>query len=173
MPTSIFSDEWRECLIAHYTYILRASDQRTERTLRGVMLDVGFTEDDLRNIYLAATTHVDDVPPDFTPDTQFIASVVMPAVSAAAPAAPLIDAPFIADSSIDESSVDDSSVDDVPFDTSFDDTDSQELLALDESEILDESELEDEDDALALPTDESEDDEPPPADPDATQLSLF
>jgi len=152
MPTSIFSDEWRECLVAHYTHVLRNSDGRTERTLRGVMLDAGFTEDDLSRIYITATAHVDDVPDDFTPDSRFLESVVTPEVvvsPAPAEAAPPQDEP--------------------PFDTSFDDADSQELLALDDSEILDASELEAED---PLPTNEPEDDAPP-ADPDATQLSLF
>ena len=41
MPTSIFSDEWRGCLVSHYTHVLRSDDHRTERSLRGVMLDVG------------------------------------------------------------------------------------------------------------------------------------
>jgi hypothetical protein len=151
MPTSIFSDEWRECLVAHYTHILRNNDHRTEHTLRGVMLDVGFTEDDLRHIYIAATAHVDHVPDDFTPDSRFVEAVLMPEAVAEPILAASDEAPF-------ESP-------EPPFDTSFEDVeDAGELLALDESEIEDN-----------LPDDEPQDDDSaaPPADPDITQLSLF
>lgn len=151
MPTSIFSDEWRECLVSHYTHVLRSDDHRTERSLRGVMLDVGFTEDDLNRLYIAATAHVDDVPDDFTPDSRFIQ-----AVSAQIPAAP-DEVPLISS--------------EPPFENAFEDVeDSQELLAVEESEMLDESEIGDD-----LPDDEPQDEDAaaPPADPDATQLSLF
>ena len=46
MPNqSIFAQEWRDCLYAHYSYVVRLGDQVTERTLRGVMIEAGFTED--------------------------------------------------------------------------------------------------------------------------------
>ena len=38
---NIFADEWRDCLRAHYTYVVRIGDHGTERTLRGVMVEVG------------------------------------------------------------------------------------------------------------------------------------
>lgn len=149
MPASIFSDEWRQCLVAHYTHTLRSSDHRTERSLRGVMLDIGFSEDDLNRLYIDATAHVDDVPNDFIPDSRFLESILVPeSILSLTPTVP--SEPSIADAP--------------PFEAVFDDVeDSQELLALDESEIGDD-----------LPDDEPQDgDTPPPADPDATQLSLF
>ncbi|MEP7294084.1 MAG: hypothetical protein ABI835_20015, partial [Chloroflexota bacterium] len=76
MPTGIFSDEWRECLIAHYTSVMRAEDKKTERTLRGVMLEAGFTDSELREITVRATAHVDDVDADFVPDLQIFASAL-------------------------------------------------------------------------------------------------
>lgn len=160
MPTSIFSDEWRECLVAHYTHVLRNNDQRTERTLRGVMLDVGFTEDDLSHIYITTTAHVDHLPADFTPDSHFVQSV---AALAPEPQADLSEAPAEAPAVLSDPPADlPFVVDDVPFDDTADD--SQELLALDESEIEDDL-LDDE-----LPDDEASDS---PADPDTTQMSLF
>src|SRR5215207_6260796 len=64
---SIFSEDWRDCLAAHYTYVLRENDQRTERSLRGVLLNAGFTEDELKHIIIQATAHVDDIGADFVP----------------------------------------------------------------------------------------------------------
>ena len=85
MPSeSIFSEEWRDCLRAHYTTVARANDRITEKTLRGVMFEAGFSEEELRQLYLQATAHVDDVSEDFTPDMEFITEAVQ--VVAAAPA---------------------------------------------------------------------------------------
>ena len=69
MP-SIFTDEWRDCLRAHYTYVVRMSDHGTEKTLRGVMYEAGFSEDEVKQLYLLATAHVDDVGVDFVPDLE-------------------------------------------------------------------------------------------------------
>ena len=76
MSQSIFSEEWRDCLVAHYTYVVRMGDQGTERTLRGVMVEAGFSEDELRQLYLLATAHVDDVGADFVPDAELLAPLV-------------------------------------------------------------------------------------------------
>ncbi len=152
MPTSIFSDEWRECLIAHYTTIARMGDQRTERTLHGVMINAGFSEADLRQFYLAATAHVDDVGGDFVPDPEIV-EPVMVAV------APLPEQPV--EDLLD--GLDDSS----------------ELLALAEEAlpeaVLDASELESElaDETSIEQSDDEADDPSPPSNPDVTQLSLF
>ena len=85
MPSSIFSQEWRDCLRAHYTTVVRASDHVTEKTLRTVMFEAGFSEDDLRQLYIQATAHVDNVGDDFVPDMDFIEgkaeAVIVPAVS--------------------------------------------------------------------------------------------
>ena len=70
---SIFSDDWRDCLRAHYMHVIRTDDKGTEVTLRAVMREAGFTADELKALYVEATMHVDDVPPDFIPDMDFAA----------------------------------------------------------------------------------------------------
>lgn len=47
---SIFYDEWRDCLREHYIYVIQSNDHVTEPSLREVMLEIGFTEDDLEHI---------------------------------------------------------------------------------------------------------------------------
>lgn len=68
MTQNIFADEWRDCLRAHYMHVIRAGDQTTEPTLRVVMHDAGFTDDELALLRVQATMHVDDVGADFVPD---------------------------------------------------------------------------------------------------------
>ncbi|MCA9907854.1 MAG: hypothetical protein KC519_04335 [Anaerolineae bacterium] len=65
---SVFAEEWRECLRAHYTHVVRIQDVLTERTLISVMQEAGFSDEDLANLRLQATMHMDDVDPDFQPD---------------------------------------------------------------------------------------------------------
>lgn len=69
---SIFADDWRDCLKAHYSYIVHEQDVRTERTLLGVMQDVGFNEDELKELRVHATMHIDDVGADFVPDLEIL-----------------------------------------------------------------------------------------------------
>lgn len=69
---SIFAADWRDCLVAHYTHVIRTDDKRTERSLRSVMHNVGFSDDDLRQIIISATAHVDDVGADFVPDLSLL-----------------------------------------------------------------------------------------------------
>lgn len=95
---SPFSEEWRDCLRAHYTYVVRANDTRTLDTLAAVLKQIGFREDELREMYVRATMHVDDMPEDFTPDMTVlvamdaaVASAV--AATAAAPVSTQDDAP--------------------------------------------------------------------------------
>ncbi len=144
MPESIFSEEWRECLRAHYTYVVRNHDQVTERTLRGVMLEAGFSEADVRQLYLLASAHVDDVGADFVPDLEFVAepetvepempltpgvsldSNLIDAESSLADAADLIDAE--ADSAIESEPNDDDPPDDSPPDPEPDSTQLSSLL---------------------------------------------
>lgn len=82
---SIFSADWRNCLVAHYTHVIRADDKRTERSLRGVMHNVGFSDDDLKQIIIAATAHVDDVGADFVPDLSLLGPEPEPPVMIAVP----------------------------------------------------------------------------------------
>jgi len=65
---SVFAEEWRECLRAHYTHVVRIQDVSTERTLISIMQEAGFSDEDLANLRLQATMHMDDVDADFQPD---------------------------------------------------------------------------------------------------------
>ncbi len=75
---SPFAREWRACLQAHYMYVVRVQDQVAEPTLRVVMRDIGFSDAELGELYIRATAHVDDLPPDFTPDPAVFAAVGVP-----------------------------------------------------------------------------------------------
>lgn len=80
---SPFSQDWRDCLKAHYTHVVRTEDHRTEKTLRAVLYECGYDDDALKEWYLLATMHVDDAPPDFVPDEEHLkafAAVVAPDV---------------------------------------------------------------------------------------------
>ncbi|MBK8023347.1 MAG: hypothetical protein IPK19_18425 [Chloroflexi bacterium] len=82
---SPFADDWRECLRAHYQYVVRANDRRTLETLTRVLNQVGFEEDELSELYVRATMHVDDAAEDFTPDMTVVAAMVSVAASPTAP----------------------------------------------------------------------------------------
>ncbi|MCC6802238.1 MAG: hypothetical protein IT319_05075 [Anaerolineae bacterium] len=96
MP-SIFAEEWRDCLRAHYTYVVRMGDQGTERTLRNVMFEAGFGEDEVKELYVLATAHVDDVGAGFVPDMEIFeegrlpVGVVVPEMPEAVEREPLPD----------------------------------------------------------------------------------
>ena len=75
---SIFFDEWRNCLQAHYTtFVQQEYLPQPERkahakdALEGVLHRVGFSEDDLHGLYVRATMRVEDVPENFVPDMTF------------------------------------------------------------------------------------------------------
>ncbi|RMF79387.1 MAG: hypothetical protein D6737_11595 [Chloroflexi bacterium] len=70
---SIFEDEWRECLREQFMYVIRNNDTITEQSLTLVLHEVGFTDDELRELRLRATMHVDDVSDDFVPDFEAVA----------------------------------------------------------------------------------------------------
>ncbi len=69
---SVFSDEWRQCLREQYKNVVRAGDNITLPSLTDVMQQVGFTEDELRQLALATTLHVDDLPDEFVPDLEIL-----------------------------------------------------------------------------------------------------
>jgi hypothetical protein len=48
---SIFFEEWRACLREHYLHVVRNNDAITEPTLRTVLLETGFTEDEINKLY--------------------------------------------------------------------------------------------------------------------------
>lgn len=72
---SIFADEWRESLRAHYQHVIRNNDQVTLKTLVGVLHDVGFTDDELRQLAFEATLRAEDVADDFVPDMEILSGV--------------------------------------------------------------------------------------------------
>jgi ribosomal protein L12E/L44/L45/RPP1/RPP2 len=80
--SSIFAEEWRDCLRAHYTHVVRAQDRLTERTLISVMHEAGFSDEELHDLKLHATMHVDDVGADFVPDAALFEAVALPAAPA-------------------------------------------------------------------------------------------
>lgn len=65
---SIFADEWRACLIEHYKMAVRTGNRAKREEARQTMQDAGFSEEELSQLYLESTMHVDDVPDDFVPD---------------------------------------------------------------------------------------------------------
>jgi hypothetical protein len=76
---SPFRDDWLACMRAHYAHVIRTNDTVTERTLRGVLLSVGFSESELTEIYVTASMHVDQVGADFTPDPAVIEALAQQA----------------------------------------------------------------------------------------------
>lgn len=76
MPSSSpFADDWRDCLRSHYTHVVRAQDTNTIDSLTTVLHQVGFSKDELSEMFIRATMHVDDVGEDFVPDEQFLVAV--------------------------------------------------------------------------------------------------
>jgi hypothetical protein len=70
MP-SPFYEEWRACLRSHYQYVIQNNDLVTEPTLRGVMIETGFTEADLSQLRYELAGEV--------PEIAAIADVIEPA----------------------------------------------------------------------------------------------
>lgn len=70
---SVFSDEWRRCLQEQYKHVARNNDKVTEKSLTPLLQDLGFTEDELKQLYIQATMHADAVPDDFQPDLEILA----------------------------------------------------------------------------------------------------
>ncbi|MFQ3566846.1 MAG: hypothetical protein SNJ59_07575 [Aggregatilineales bacterium] len=81
---SVFADEWRACLRAHYMHVIRERDTVTERTLVDVLRRVGFTETELAELRVLATMHVDRMGADFTPDLEALAAHEPPVYPAVA-----------------------------------------------------------------------------------------
>lgn len=65
---SVFSDQWRACLREQYKNVFRTNDTVTMESLTSVMFDVGFAEDELAQLRVEATMHIDDLPVDFVPN---------------------------------------------------------------------------------------------------------
>jgi hypothetical protein len=76
---NIFAEEWRRCLREHYKYIIKESDKVTEQTLVTVLHRVGFTENELRQLYMEATIRAEDMSGDVLPDVQKLPYQMHPA----------------------------------------------------------------------------------------------
>ncbi|MFQ3647199.1 MAG: hypothetical protein SNJ54_10525 [Anaerolineae bacterium] len=78
MSNSIFAAEWRRCLEAHYIDVIRRNDTITQQSVVKILHQVGFTDDDLRALYIRATMRQDALPPDFTPDPAMLSAATAP-----------------------------------------------------------------------------------------------
>ncbi len=76
--SSIFAGEWRDCLRAHYVHVVRAQDKLVQRTLISIMHEAGFSDEELRELTIRATMHVDEVGADFVLDAALFESVTLP-----------------------------------------------------------------------------------------------
>jgi hypothetical protein len=75
-----FESDWRECLGVHYMHVVRevasgAAPQHNADTLRGVLLQAGFSASELDDLYIRATMRADDLPPDYLPEPPSGASI--------------------------------------------------------------------------------------------------
>ncbi|MDX1991907.1 MAG: hypothetical protein SF029_05945 [bacterium] len=78
---SVFDDYWRECLREHYKSVIRENDQVTLRSLKGVMNEVGFREDELRQMEIHATMRTEDMPDDFVPNLDILQDATEAAIA--------------------------------------------------------------------------------------------
>ncbi|MFZ4827719.1 MAG: hypothetical protein ACOYLB_10210 [Phototrophicaceae bacterium] len=65
--SSIFSQDWRDCLDAHYRDVVQRGDTLTESSLTMVLYQVGYREDELKEMKLYATMRTEDLQADFIP----------------------------------------------------------------------------------------------------------
>lgn len=71
---SPFTDEWRKCLEEHYKHVIRTEDKVTQPSLEDVLHQVGFADDDLSDLRIKATMHVDDMPDGYKPNIPSLAA---------------------------------------------------------------------------------------------------
>lgn len=139
MPAqSVFADEWRECLRAHYMYVQRLGDYVTERTLHGVMTEVGFSEAELKELTVLATMRVEEMDEDFVPDMDILAAeepaVIVPAAVVPEVATPEAAAPEaveeVPEVEMDEREIDDEIVEEAEPESSEEDDDSPQQMSM-------------------------------------------
>lgn len=70
---SVFHIEWLRSLREQYKQVLRKDDRATLSSLTAVMLNVGFRDDELAQLRIEATMHVDKIRDDFSPDMDILA----------------------------------------------------------------------------------------------------
>jgi len=69
---SVFFEEWIRSLREQYKHVLRQDDRVTLPTLTAVMIEVGFGEDELAQLRVEATMHVDDIGSDHVADMEIL-----------------------------------------------------------------------------------------------------
>lgn len=67
---SVFRGEWHAQQEAHYRYVVRTGDSQRREHIKQVMRDLGYSEEEIAQLYMQATMHVDDMPDDFVPDLE-------------------------------------------------------------------------------------------------------
>ncbi len=67
-PRSVFHEEWLRSLREQYKHVVRNDDRVTLPSLTAVMQKLGFREDELAQLRIEATMHVDDVGKNFSAD---------------------------------------------------------------------------------------------------------
>ena len=60
---NIFEEEWRDCLRAHYFHVIKERDTNNEVSLISVLIQTGFTEDDIAAMRAEVLAEL-----DWTPD---------------------------------------------------------------------------------------------------------
>ena len=70
---SVFYDEWLRSLREQYKHVVRKDDRATLSSLTAVMHNVGFRDDELAQLRIEATMHVDNIREDFSPDMDILA----------------------------------------------------------------------------------------------------
>lgn len=88
---SVFENEWRACLREQYKHTIRENNPKNIHSLKMVMSQLGFGDDELHHLELIATMHIDDVADDFMPNFDILddiatqAPVTEPSVPVAHP----------------------------------------------------------------------------------------
>ncbi len=64
---SVFYEDWRACLRAHYMHVISVGDKATEPTLKNVLLRVGFSEEEIAEMAVIARMRDVDATPGELP----------------------------------------------------------------------------------------------------------
>jgi len=92
---NVFREEWLRSLRAQYQHVLQRGDRVALPSLTAVLQDIGFGEDELRQLRLEATLRSEDVAEDFVPDLQILeprtASVAGAGAATESPSPPAFD----------------------------------------------------------------------------------
>jgi len=69
---SPFRDDWHDAQEAHFQYISRVGDAHQRAAARAAMAQAGYSEEEIAQLYVAATMHQDDLPDGFVADVEVI-----------------------------------------------------------------------------------------------------